>query len=66
MLPMCDRASFGFCSQRIWNKHDYMLKMHALIYYYLDYLKINTYKGAIDKEGSTTYYNLGGCTVYYV
>ena len=26
--------------------------MYALIYYYFDFLKINTYRGAINKEGS--------------
>jgi hypothetical protein len=34
-----------------------MFRMYALIYYYLDYLKINTYKGAIYKDGSRAYYN---------
>ena len=34
-----------------------MVKMYALKYYYLDLLKINTYKGAINKEGSRACYN---------
>ena len=34
-----------------------MFKMYALIYYYLDFLKINTYRGAINKEGSRACYN---------
>ena len=38
-----NRKGYSTCSQRIWDKCDYMLKLCALIYYYLDFLKINTY-----------------------
>ena len=34
-----------------------MFKMYDLIYYYLDFLKINTYRDVIDKEGSRACYN---------
>jgi hypothetical protein len=34
-----------------------MLKMYVVIYYYLDFLKINTYRGAINKEGSRACHN---------
>ena len=44
-------------SQRIWDKRDYMFKMYVLIYYYLNFLKSNTYRDAINKEGSRARYN---------
>ena len=52
-----NKREYLTCSQRIWDKCDYMFKMYALIYYYLDFLKINTYRGAINKEGSRACYN---------
>ena len=45
------------CSQRIWDKCEYMFEMYALIYHYLGFLKINTYRGVINKEWSKTCYN---------
>ena len=52
-----NKREYLTCSRRIWDKCDYMFKMYALINYYLDIFKINTYKGAIKKEGSRACYN---------